>query len=96
MSFILLKRSNSQKLEDNMETEHLEKRFGILAVEKGFVTADQVIEALRIQVMEDLEKGRHRVIGRILLEQGLMTLSRIDSVLESIGKSLPLLKELED
>jgi len=79
-----------------METEHLEKRFGILAVEKGFVTADQVIEALRIQVMEDLEKGRHRVIGRILLEQGLMTLSRIDSVLESIGKSLPLLKELED
>jgi hypothetical protein len=79
-----------------METEHLEKRFGILAVEKGFVTADQVIEALRIQVMEDLEKGRHRVIGRILLEQGLMTLSQIDSILESIGKSLPLLKELED
>ena len=40
--------------EDTMETEHLEKRFGVLAVEKGFVTADHVIEALRIQVIEDM------------------------------------------
>lgn len=79
-----------------METEHLEKRFGILAVEKGFVTADQVIEALKTQVIEDLEKGKHRLIGRILLEKGLITLSQIDSVLESIGKSLPILKELEE
>jgi len=79
-----------------METEHLEKRFGIFAVEKGFVTADQVIEALKTQVMEDLEKGKHRLIGRILLEKGLITLSQIDSVLESIGKSLPILKELEE
>jgi hypothetical protein len=76
-----------------METAHLEKRFGILAVEKGFITADQVIEALRIQVMEDIEKGKHRLIARILLEQGLITLSRIDEVLRSMGKNLPLLKE---
>jgi len=76
-----------------METQHLEKRFGVLAVEKGFITADQVIKALRIQVMEDLEKGKHRLIARILLEQGLITLSQIDEVLRSMGKNLPLLKE---
>ena len=76
-----------------METGHLEKRFGVLAVEKGLVTADQVIEALRVQVIEDIEKGRHRLIGRILLEQGLITLSQIEEVLESMGKNLPLLKE---
>ena len=76
-----------------METGHLEKRFGVLAVEKGLVTADQVIEALRIQVTEDIGKGRHRLIGRILLEQGLITLSQIEEVLESMGKNLPLLKE---
>jgi len=64
-----------------METEHLEKRFGVLAVEKGFITADQVIEALRIQVMEDIGKGKHRLIGLILLEQGLITLPQIDNVL---------------
>ncbi|MFZ7112284.1 MAG: hypothetical protein ACOWYE_11420 [Desulfatiglandales bacterium] len=77
-----------------METEHLEKRFGVLAVERGFVTADQVIEALRIQVTEDMDRGKHRVIGRILLEQGIMTLSDIDEVLGLLEKRLPLLKEL--
>jgi hypothetical protein len=76
-----------------METDHLEKRFGVLAVEKGLITADQVVEALRIQVSEDLEKGKHRLIGRILLEQGLITLSQIDEVLLATGKNLPLLKE---
>ncbi len=62
-------------------------------MEKGFITADQVIEALRIQVMEDIEKGKHRLIGRILLEQGLITLSQIEKLLDSIGKNLPLFKE---
>jgi hypothetical protein len=76
-----------------MEAEHLEKRFGVLAVERGFVRADHVIEALRIQVTEDIDKGEHRLIGRILLEQGLLTLSQIDEVLDSMGKNLPLLKE---
>ncbi len=76
-----------------METQHLDRRFGVSAVEMGFVTADQVVEALRIQVMEDIEKGKHRLIGLILLEQGLITLSQIEGVLASIGKNLPLLKE---
>jgi hypothetical protein len=62
-------------------------------VEKGFITAEQVINALRIQVMEDIEKGKHRLIGRILLEQGLITLSQIDDLLDSLGKNLPLFKE---
>jgi hypothetical protein len=77
-----------------METEHLEKRFGIVAVEKGFATAEQIVEAMRIQVLEDIERGKHRLIGRILLEQGILKLAQIDEVLETLGKRLPLLKEL--
>jgi len=76
-----------------METEHLEKRFGVIAVDKGFCTAGQFVEALKIQVMDDLTSGRHRLVGRILLEQGVLTLDQIDQVLEIIGKGLPLLKE---
>jgi hypothetical protein len=76
-----------------MEEAHLEKRFGVSAVNKGLVTADEVIEALRIQMLEDIDRGRHRLIGQILLEKGCITLSEIDHVLESIGKNLPLLKE---
>ena len=50
-----------------METEQLEKRFGILAVEKGFVSPEQIREALEIQVRENIEKKKHRFIGTILV-----------------------------
>ena len=68
-----------------MDIEHLEKRFGIAAVEKGFITSDQVVEALTIQVAEDLSIGTHRVIGKILLENELITLQQVDEVLKSMG-----------
>lgn len=76
-----------------METEHLEKRFGVIAIEKGFVTADQFVNALKAQVMDDVEKGKHRLVGLILLEHGDMTLEQIDEVLDVLGKGMPLLKE---
>ena len=76
-----------------METEHLEKRFGVIAIEKGYCSAEQFVEALKIQVMEDVNKGKHRLVGRILLEQGVMTLEQINQVLVILGKGLPLLKE---
>jgi len=70
-----------------METEHLEKRFGVWAVEKGYVTPDAIVEALKIQVMEDVEEGKHRPIGVILLEQGMITTSQLIDVLEAMGKN---------
>ena len=76
-----------------MEREHLEKRFGVTAVEMGLITAEQLIEALKTQVIEDMEKGKHRLIGRILLERGIITTEQIDEVLDELGKGLPLLKE---
>lgn len=69
-----------------METEQFEKRFGVIAIEKGFITAEQLIEAIKIQVMEDIEDGKHRLIGRILLEQELITIPQIDEVLGYLGK----------
>ncbi len=76
-----------------METDHLEKLFGVLAVDKGLINADHLIEALRIQVVEDTEKGKHRLINRILLEQGLISFWQLNNVLRSMGKNLPLLQE---
>jgi hypothetical protein len=97
VSFLLRKRTSgkpdSRRSETKMETVHLEKRFGVLAVEKELITANQLIDALRVQIIEDIEKEKHRLIGRILLEQGLITLPQIDDVLRSMGKNLPLLKE---
>lgn len=79
-----------------MESDHLEKRFGLVAVEKAYIQPEQLIEALKIQVTEDMASGKHRLIGRILLEQGLLTTGQIEEILDVLGKGLPLLKEVEE
>ena len=52
---------------------YYEKRFGTVAVEKGYVTIEQVAEAMRIQIIEDMGKEPHRPIGKIMLDQGFIT-----------------------
>ncbi|MBW2216385.1 MAG: hypothetical protein JRF34_04240 [Deltaproteobacteria bacterium] len=64
-----------------MEIELFEKRFGVTAVKKGYITSDQLIEALAIQVAEDISTGDHDLIGKIFFEQGILTMERIDEVL---------------
>ena len=63
-------------------TEKRQLRFGVVAVEKGFITPDQLFEALKVQVREDLESETHRLVGEILLEQGAITPEQKDEVLE--------------
>ena len=66
--------------------EHYEKRFGIIAIEKGFITKDELIDALRIQVKEDIKKGTHRLMGEILASQDKMTARQIEDVLAELFK----------
>lgn len=67
-----------------MTTQSFEKRFGMVAVEKGFVTAEHIIEAIEIQIKENLEQKKHRFIGTVLVEQGHMRHSHIQEVLLSM------------
>ncbi|HEC12773.1 MAG TPA: hypothetical protein ENI80_05915 [Acidiferrobacteraceae bacterium] len=62
-------------------TERYEKQFGVTAVEMGYITPDQLVEALRTQIQEDLEEGKHRLLGQILREQELMSPNDIETVL---------------
>ncbi len=41
-----------EKYFDLVEVERVEKRFGITAVESGFISPDQLIKAINIQIME--------------------------------------------
>jgi hypothetical protein len=67
-----------------MTTKHFEKRFGMVAVEKGFVTVEQILEAIEIQIRENMEQNKHRFIGTVLVEQGHMRHSQIQEVLVSM------------
>jgi hypothetical protein len=64
--------------------EHYEKQFGIIAIEKGFITADNLIETLKIQVEEEIKYKTHRLIGEILLDRGYITPAQIQDVLDDI------------
>jgi len=63
-----------------------EKRFGVIALEKGFITAGDLIKALSTQADENIKKGRHRLIGEILLGMDLISAKQIEEVVSTIIK----------
>ena len=64
-----------------------EKRFGITAIERGYITPDDLIKALEVQVQEEIEHGSHRLIGEILLDHGKMIAEQVEEVLKVLNKS---------
>jgi hypothetical protein len=77
---------------DNQEaTEVLEskfeQRFGDTAVSKGLITLNQLIQAMTIQVRDETEKGKHRLIGEVLVDTDFMTPSQVQRVLDSMHGS---------
>ena len=63
-----------------------EERFGNIAIAKGFITSEELLEALRVQVQEETEKKTHRLIGQILIEQGVISGEQIQQVLSELFK----------
>jgi hypothetical protein len=72
-----------------MEIGEIEKRFGALALEKGFITLDQLVEAMNSQVVENLQAGTHTPIGTIMVEKGWLDIYQINEVLRDLGKEEP-------
>lgn len=67
-----------------MASENPEKQFGFVAVRKGFVTKDQLYEALKIQLDEILREKERRCLGSILHALGYITILQINEVLETM------------
>jgi hypothetical protein len=74
---------------DHSNIDHYEKQFGIIAIEKGFISPDMLVEALKIQIEEEVEFHTHRLIGEILLEKDYLTAMQIQEILNSIFKHRP-------
>ena len=68
-----------------MTFEQYKKRFGEIAVEKGFITTDQLDEALTVQKENDLTGLDHRLIGSVLYRRGYMTIEQVIEVLSVLG-----------
>ena len=69
------------------EHEKYCSRFGKIAVENGFLVADQLQQALREQVDDNLADRPHRVIGAICFDHGWMTPTQIEEVMNIMFKN---------
>jgi hypothetical protein len=77
-----------------MSFHGLERRFGITAVDKGLITADQLIEAMTLQIREELAHRRHRPVGHILVELGYLSRPQVREVLIALGLKPTFLRSL--
>jgi hypothetical protein len=59
-----------------------EVRFGKVAIDKGFITMAQMLNAIEVQVKENIAFGTHRKIGMILMQEGHLTIAQIEEVLQ--------------
>ncbi len=69
-----------------MGDKKMDKTFGAMAVEKGFISQEDLDEALRIQMDELKAREKARPIGRILLNEGLITMQQVGDVLKALEK----------
>ena len=63
--------------------------FGKIAVDMGFITAEQLTEALAEQAEDSLSNRPHRFIGYILFENGWITKEQFDTVLDTLFFKVP-------
>ena len=64
------------------------KRFGIIAVDKGYISEDQLFDALEMQAKENVNEGKHRLLGQIFLEKGILTATQVDEIIETMNQRI--------
>ena len=72
-------------VEDKSSTKREEGRFGDIALRERFVTSEQVLKSIEVQIAEDIGGQKHRFIGQILLELGYMSSSQVNDILKIMG-----------
>jgi hypothetical protein len=84
----VFKKRRHARIEVPKETtskEFDDKKFGTIAIAKGFITKEQLIDGLTKQVEENLSAGRHRRIGAILHGMGYLPKEKAIEVLKSMN-----------
>ncbi len=74
---------------NNRKIRHYEKRFGVIAIDKGFIKGDDLVKGLAVQANEDRNNVPHRLLGEVFFHMGLMTDRQVDEVLHEIFSKVP-------
>ncbi len=67
-------------------------QFGKVAVDMGYINAEQLTEAISEQAEDSLSNSPHRFTGSILLEHGWITKDQIDFIVHRLFELEELIK----
>jgi tellurite resistance protein len=79
-----VKRKKEEKERLAIGIEYPERRFGVIAMEKGFINADQLWEALVAQKAQVTGDAERRHVGMILKDLGYLSMFQINQVLQTM------------
>jgi hypothetical protein len=82
---------NSLKRRKGMDLP--QRRFGLIAIEKGFIKADQLYEALMKQRAQETGGAERRPLGLILKDLGYLSVSQIDETLRTLEAEAAQMKK---
>jgi hypothetical protein len=74
--------NKEKSLKRAMDIHLPQRRFGFIAIEKGFIKVDQLYEALIKQRAQETGTAERRLLGVILKDMGYLSVSQIDEVLQ--------------
>jgi hypothetical protein len=63
------------------------KLFGEVAFEKGYISSEQLYEALAVQAKDEAQSKPYRFLGQILIDLGYTTEKKVLEVLNEIHSS---------
>ena len=78
----------TRRKKDRRNADDFCQRFGAVAVRKGFVTLDQVKQAMSDQIEDDTNGREHRLLGSILYDHGYITEHQIEQLLIELRQAL--------
>jgi hypothetical protein len=78
------KSSQEKSLKRRKSMDLPQRRFGLIAIEKGFIKADQLYEALMRQRAQETGGAERRPLGLILKDLGYLSGSQINEILQTL------------
>ena len=64
-------------------------RFGDLAVAKGFCTAKDVAQALKLQAEQDKRGDPHQLLGILMIREGILSTAQLIEMLKELQPPSP-------
>ena len=79
-----MNKKKEKPLKRAMDMDLPQRRFGFIAIEKRFIKADQLWEALIKQRAQETGKAERRPLGMILKDLGYLSVSQIDEIVQTL------------